>query len=473
MLKGYPHLEQLMLGDSQPWILPALVFSLFAWIWFGSIERFAMRKGTSFWKNVVKGIGWFPPLLLAIMVFSRFSALYTHDKTHIEIAKYLSTESFSTSDLKLLFTGDGGIEVVMLCALLFARSSEHLPSLSSARSDLRQNFRNRVMMFVASFALAFSTLFFPEQAYTAPLGLPMQPIAPIPGWENFVPLALLGGLLMFGGELFAVSTLFLAGPHFQKLASRARLKVVVLGLASITYLTFGMELEAEWLYQLHEQSMTLPLVLALHLGVCFAIVHQPAVRTDAELNHGEGRSLSILVLGIIMAVGVVSLTALHFNQIDTFGTDLGPTAYSIWISSIAISSFMMVQFLPALGFDAAPRPELWWMKTTLMYTPVILCMFTPFAVLLVPAVWIVLPWSSIVSWFIERDVTAPSKSFVLYPMVVSTLGTAALPFAWDVPFVIALWAGWIPGAIASIGLRLHLRSLRSSRGKGSQEVTLH
>jgi len=454
-----------MLGDAMPWFLPALVLGLFAWIWFGSIERYAERKGTAFWKNAVLIVRWLPAVQLSMMLIFRFKAIYSHDMTHLEVTKYLGAGNFSSEELKLMFTGDGGIEIIMLLVILFAVFSEHLPSISTVRPALRQKFRNRLMMFTASFALASTTLFFPEQAYSEPELFPLETIGPIPGWENFVPLALIGGLLMFGGELFAVSTLFLAGPNFQTLASRARLKVLILAVVALSYLTVAIDIERDWLSQLHEQSMLLPLVLSTHLAVCFAVVLQPAVRSDAELNHGEGRSLSIAVLAIIMAVAVLLLTPLHLNHLEFLGDGLGPYAYGIWISSIAISSLMLVQFMPALGFDAAPRPEIWWMKMTLLYAPVLMSMFTPFAILLLPAIWVVLPWSSVTSWFIEKDVASPSSSFVLYPMMMATVAAAIIPLGWSVPFMAALWIGWLPGAIASIGLALHVQTQSKLKGE--------
>ena len=159
------------------------------------------------------------------------------------------------------------------------------------------------------------------------------------------------------------------------------------------------------------------------------------------------------------------LTLLHMNQLTEFGSDLGPSTYGIWMSSVAISSMMLVQFMPALGFDAAPRPEIWWMKMTLLYAPVIMSMFTSYAVLLIPAIWVVLPLSSVASWLIEKDVASPSYSFVLYPLLAATLAASALPFGWNIPFLAALWVGWIPGAIAAIGLTLHVRTqLKSTEG---------
>ena len=164
-----------------------------------------------------------------------------------------------------------------------------------------------------------------------------------------------------------------------------------------------------------------------------------------------------MILAATMALFVLVLTPLHLDEIGVFGTGLGPYVYGFWVAAVAVSVMMMVQVLPALGFDAAPRPEIWWMKMTLMFSPIILCMFTPFALFLIPAIWLALPWSSLTPWFIERDVPSPSASFVLYPILFITAMCAILPFSSDEPFLTSLWFGWIPAAMATIGLTLHIK----------------
>jgi hypothetical protein len=44
---------------------------------------------------------------------------------------------------------------------------------------------------------------------------------------------------------------------------------------------------------------------------------------------------------------------------------------------------------------------------------------------------------------------------------------AILPFSWNEPFLASLWLGWIPGAMASIGLTLHIKQ----REKGSSQLS--
>ena len=457
MLKGFAPPASNMLGDTMPWFLPLFVFGLFAWVFYEAVEKYGNQKNTSFWMKAVWGIRWLPPVQLVFMLILRLISLIQRDLSHIEVAQYLGPGDFATRDLKLMLTGSGGVEIIVLVLFVFALFSERLPSLANARSDLRQSFRNRLMMFSGLVILLSSTVLFPESAYYVTSPLPASPIGVIPSWQTLVPLLLFAGLTMFGGELFAVSSLFFAGGNFQTLARRARYKVLLLAFITVVWLSTSLDLDEDWLLKVPELGLVLLLIILLHMSVCLAIIIQPAVQIESELNHGDGRSWGMLVLAAVMALFVLILTPLHLDKIGVFGSGLGPYAYGIWVATIAVSGMMLVQFLPALGFDAAPRPEIWWMKMTLVFSPIILCMFTPFAIFLIPAIWLALPWSSLAPWFIERDVPSPSASFVLYPILFITVMCAILPFSWDKPFLASIWFGWIPGAMASFGLTIHIK----------------
>lgn len=457
MLKGFGAPASNMLGDTMPWFLPLFVFSLFGWIFYESIEKLVIRKNTDFWKKALAAVRWLPPVQLFLMLSSRIFSLVQRDLTHLEVAQYLGPGDFSFTDLKLLVTGNGGSELLAMTVVLFALYSERLPSLAKARDDFRLRFRNRLMMFTGLLLITSSAVLFPESAYYSPSTLPTTPIGAIPAWATIVPLVFFSSLLMFGGELFAVSTLFFAGGNFQTLARRARYKVLIIAFSAIIWLSFTLHNHENWSQQIPDLGLLLPLILMLHIGLCFATILQPAVRLESELNHGDGRSWGMLILAAIMGLLVLVLTPIHLDVLGVFGSSLGPYVYGIWVATVTVSAMMLVQFLPALGFDAAPRPEIWWMKMTLAFSPVFLCMFTPFAIFLIPAIWLALPWSSLAPWFIERDVVSPSASFVLYPLLFITVMCAILPFSWSEPFLASLWFGWIPGAMASIGLTLHIK----------------
>ena len=446
-----------MLGDALPWFMPLFVFALLAWIFYEAIESVVRSRNVAFGPKALTALRWLPAVQLLVMLMNRCVAILQRDTSHLEVAQYLGQGEFETHHLKLIFVGGGGEEIITLLIVLFVLFSERLPSLSKAQPELRQKFRNRLMLFSGLMLLSASTLLFPEKGYYNPASYPIETIGNIPSWSTQIPLVLLGLLMMFGGELFAVSTLFLAGDNFQKIAGRARLKVILLASCTLLWLSRHLEIETNWIQEIPESALLLPLVLLLHIGVCLTVIIQPAVRIESELNHGEGRSLGMLILAAGMALVILILTPLHLDQTGIFGPELGPHVYGVWIAAVTVSAMMLVQFLPALGFDAAPRPEIWWMKMTLVFSPTLLCLFTPFAIFLIPAIWLVLPWSSLAPWYLESDVQSPSASFILTPILFITLMCAILPFSWDEPLLAALWLGWMPGAMASIGLTLHIK----------------
>ena len=440
-----------------PWFLPLFVIGLLAWVFYEAIESLLQNKNSTFGPRALAALRWLPAVQLVVMLLVRGIAVVQRDLSHIEVAKYLGPGDFETRDLKLMLIGEGGVEILTLGIILFVLFSQRLPSLSKAQPELQHKFRNRLMMFCGLMILSASTLLFPESGYYSPSSDPIEPIGEIPSLTSQTPLLLFGLLVMFGGELFAVSTLFFAGDNFQKIARNARIKVIILALAAVIWLSRHMEMERNWVQEIPDTGLILPLVLLLHIGVSLVVSIQPAVRIESELNHGEGRSLGMLVLAAIMAFFVLTLTPLHLKEVEFFGPGLGPYVYGIWMAAATVSAMMLVQFLPTLGFDAAPRPEIWWMKMTLVFSPVIMCFFTPFAIFLIPAIWLALPWSSLTPWFVESDVPSPSIWFVLSPILFITLMCVILAFSWDEPFLAALWFGWIPGAMASVGLSLHIK----------------
>ncbi len=446
-----------MLGDALPWFLPLFVFGLLAWIFYEAIESFLRSKNSTFGPKGLAALRWLPAIQLTIMLLNRCIAVVQRDLAHLEVSQYLGPGEFETLDLKLIVVGGGGVELICLGIVLFVLFSERLPSLSKVQLELRGKFRNRMMLFCGFMLLSASTLLFPEEGYYNPSSYPVEPIGAIPSWSVQIPLVLLGFLVMFGGELFAISTLFLAGDNFQKIARRARFKVTILALCTIFWLSGHLEHEQNWIQEIPDSGLLLPLVLLLHITVSLAVCIQPAVRIDSELNHGEGRSRGMLMLAGGMAMLILVLTPIHLAEIGIFGHELGPYVFGVWMAAVTVSAMMLVQFLPTLGFDAAPRPEIWWMKMTLVFSPTIMSFFTPFAIFLIPAIWLVLPWSTLTPWFIERDVHTPSFSFVLSPIILMTILCALVPFSSNEPFLAALWFGWIPGVMASVGVSLHIK----------------
>ena len=154
-----------MIGDTLPWFLPLFVFGLLAWVFYEAIETYVLRKGSPFGEKALVALRWLPAAQLVVMLITRSISLIQRDLSHLEVAQYLGAGTYHSSDLKLIATGGGGSEIIALTVILFVLLSERLPSLGSTRVELRQGFRNRLMMFTGLMLLSASTLLFPESAY--------------------------------------------------------------------------------------------------------------------------------------------------------------------------------------------------------------------------------------------------------------------------------------------------------------------
>ena len=449
-----------MLGDAMPWFLPLFVVSLIAWLLYGTIENYANKQESSLWQRAATIVRWLPVVQISAMILVRYNAVVQRDSEHLEVAQFLGQGEFESSDLLLLATGDGGGEIIALIATLFAIQSHRLPSLSMLEENLQRTFRVRMMLFTSFLLLFSSSLLFPESAYYQPVSLPLEPIGPVPALQNALPLILFGGMLMFVGEMFAASTMFLGGTLVRSLIRKMRIKVAILLLAALVWLGSDASGMGAWMDNLPESNRIMLVVVGIHLAVCFGLNIQPAVAQNAELMHGVGKSKAIVISGIVMSGIVFILTPLHLHSHGVLGSGWGALLYATWMTSVTVSAMFLVQFMPAIGFDAAPRPEMWWMTMVLALSPLALLSFTQFAIFLMPSIWIALAWGNTVPWFIESDVPSPKLGFLAYPLAVASVVCAIVPFLSEQTFLAALWFTMVPCLIACIGLTVHVKSIR-------------
>jgi hypothetical protein len=57
-----------------------------------------------------------------------------------------------------------------------------------------------------------------------------------------------------------------------------------------------------------------------------------------------------------------------------------------------------------MGFDATPRPELWWIRLVMSISPLFVAAFSPYVLILLPAIWFSLALSLVIPWYVEEDV---------------------------------------------------------------------
>ena len=117
--------------------------------------------------------------------------------------------------------------------------------------------------------------------------------------------------------------------------------------------------------------------------------------------------------------------------------------------------------LPNFGFDGASRPELWWLRMSLIFAPSIIFMITPFAVFLLPASWILLAISMIQPWYLETDVKSPSFFTTLFPLIGLIFGTLVFSFSTDWPIMSFIVVGWLLVLFSSKSIEFHIKQLKT------------
>ena len=109
----------------------------------------------------------------------------------------------------------------------------------------------------------------------------------------------------------------------------------------------------------------------------------------------------------------------------------------------------------------ASRPELWWLRMSLIFAPSILYMITPFAVFLLPASWILLAISMIQPWYLETDVKSPSFFTTLFPLIGLIFGTLVFSFSTDWPIMSFIVVGWLLVLFSSKSIEFHIKQLKT------------
>ena len=100
---------EIMLGDSLPWFFPLLALLLCTWVAFASIEKRANEGENSVSKFVVPVLRWGPPIMLGWLFLHRLIAIFSLDKSHMEVLQYLPSEAGMGDQFTLLLAGQGGI----------------------------------------------------------------------------------------------------------------------------------------------------------------------------------------------------------------------------------------------------------------------------------------------------------------------------------------------------------------------------
>ena len=409
-----------MLGDSLPLFFPVLIFSLVLWLIPNKVDKYCNRlspKGARNGKIIYRAL---PIIMTLYLVIYRSRAIMNRDMAETEVAKRLGQTEASLADLQLLFTGDGLGEIALLFLLTFSVWTRYLPSLKGSSNELKVMISNRVMIYVAACALLSFWVFFPEANYYSTDSLPLEPTMSAAGDYNLL-MVIIGILIIaFSGELFAISTFHYYDAGIKTLQFRASMKmyvvcgVMLLGFYSSEYFTI------DWVIDNQFDKVKMALIF-LSQGLVLTFICGPSQQFDDALKVGDGRSRSFAIMAICAILLIILVTSLLLRTSTVFDEGNRYLHEAFWLAASVMILISMTQILPRYGFDAAARPEYWWLRMMLVFAPAVILIFNPLAIFLIPSLWIVACCSIILPSTIELDVQSPNRqqSIALFGFVVA------------------------------------------------------
>ena len=412
MLKGRTPVPQTMLGDDVPWLVPLFAISLIAWQITPIIEKKALEKGK--WLKSLHNL--LPVIFLTLIILGRLIAVLTNDLTHSDIAKYnAGTNAMNGGPWMTFLRGDGLSELSLMVLLIFSLFVEKLPSISQSPQFIRTLVRHRVMCFVSLVALFSFTVFFPDSSYLNAQSVTDQSTWPTDGigplWYALLAIA----ILIVAAELFATSTIAAVDSGLANLAKKAKYKLVVIfPIAMILFMKIDAikNMETDFWLDLEHYYHLIFISIFLHMAISFATILEPAKQLDSKLGAGDGRTKSLIFTSLLAFLFLITISLIFSQSLDVFSGN-GESLMTIWLLFAVIVTCVGSMFLPTMGFDATPRPELWWIRLTLSLSPLFIAAFSPYVLILLPAIWFSLAATLVIPWLVEEDVRS-SNSNQLY-----------------------------------------------------------
>jgi len=401
-----------MLGDDVPWLVPLFAISLITWLMTPIIEKRAIEKGK--WLKSLHNL--LPLIFLTLIILDRLIAVLTNDLDHSDIAKYNAGANAMNGGAWMTFLrGDGLSELSLMVLLIFSLSVDKLPSISQSPQFIRTLVRYRVMSFVSFIALFSFTVFFPDSSYLNAQSITSQSTWPTDGigplWYALLAIA----ILIIAAELFATSTIAAVDSGLANLAKKAKYKLVVIfPIAMFLFIKIDAikNMEADVWLDLEHYYHLIFISIFLHMAISFATILEPAKQLDSKLGAGDGRTKSLIFTSLLAFIFLLIISLIFSQSLDIFSGN-GESLMTIWLVFAVIVTCVASMFLPTMGFDATPRPELWWVRLTLSLSPLFIAAFSPYVLILLPAIWFSLAVTLVIPWLVEEDVRS-SNSKQLY-----------------------------------------------------------
>ncbi|MGB0787675.1 MAG: hypothetical protein ACPGR1_06710, partial [Candidatus Poseidoniaceae archaeon] len=386
-----------MLGDDMPWLVPLFFGSIAIWMFPKSVETFARNKSES----LLRALRWLPFALLAVIISLRISALFSHDSTHIEVAAYLSSDSTVAERLHVLFAGDGLVEwMVLPLVYLFAWNGQ------GSRQSWTVEGLQKLKRTLALMLLISSTLVFDDSAYIAPETLPLisMPAPQVDAWS--VVFLVLVQCVVITGLLNAHAPQRGLRHHQQRFyLPLSPLLLTVFVYLFMAYLESGV-FDASWWSNPRQDDQTATLWLWVIVAFNLHVFSAPHRDIDAHLGAGNGRSKA-LAWSIGVSVALLLLVT-GFLMHDQQAPDATSVRSSLWLVGWMCALMAGVLLLPFLGFDDGSRPELNWVRWSLMFGPLFWFLMFEHAPFLMVGSWLALMATTPLAWTLEDSAPSPS-----------------------------------------------------------------
>ena len=395
-----------------PLFFPVLIFFLCLWLVANKVDQYCQRFSPMLERRLISSYRIIPILMVAWLMVVRAKAIIERDENHVEIANRLQDSDYAVSDLILLISGDGVGEFSLLLLLIFALWAINLPSLKQAPIAVRKAVQTKVMLYVSACTLITFWIFFPESNYYAPESLPLQSTMSSDGEYSVVMVVVATLMLAFSAELFAIASIHNLDEHFTLLKKRALLKTYAVSGVLLFGLYYGNYLETNWITQTGNEKIIASIIF-LSQTLILALVAVPSKHSDNLLRVGEGRTKSFAVMSIITLSILIVVTSLVLRQTSELESGNRYIEEALWLTASFVIMLSFAQLLPRYGFDAAARPEYWWLRIMLVFSPAFIFWFNDLAIFIIPVLWLVAALSIIIPNIIEQDAKTPSRHGLL------------------------------------------------------------
>jgi hypothetical protein len=362
-----------------------------------SVELFARKRSES----LLRLLRWLPFALLAVILSLRISAIFSHDTSHIEVAAYLVEDASFLDRLHVLVAGDGLVEwMVLPLVYLFAWNGQGSKQAWSTEGLYK------LKRTVALMLLVSSTLLFDDSAYIAPDTMPTGTmIAPhVEAWGVAfllcVQFVVISGLLRAYGPSTGLQS-------YQKrfFAPASPFVLTAFAFLFMAYLESGV-FDSSWWSDPRQDDPFATLWLWIFVAFNLHIFAVPQREADAHLGPGNGRSKALgWVIGTSVGLLIVVTAILMHDQQTPDATSVRTSLWLVgWMSALMAG----VLLLPLLGFDDGSRPELNWVRWSLMFGPMLWFLMFEHSPFLLLGSWFALMATSPMAWALEDSAPSPT-----------------------------------------------------------------